>query len=101
MCVTELLRCILTVLMVAISIFDGTVEKGKYINAMCEVKAHYEIEKERERERLGTSALRGKLVKAQSRGSSIARGKLRSYHLHILDACKAQISIDRSMRPRN
>lgn len=85
--------------MVAVRTFDGTWNRGNILpracgNAMCEVKAHQEIEKEREDGHLGFARKIGQ--SARSRGSSVARGKLRSYHVHIL--FEAQVSIDRSTR---
>jgi len=51
---------------------------------MCEVKAHHEIEKER---KAGHFTFARKI--GQSAVSSVARGKLRFYHLHNLDAHEA------------
>lgn len=90
--------------MVVMRTFDGTVaEKGKYIAASMRkrnVRARSRlIARLRKRERPDISPSRGKLAKARSRGPSVARGKLRSYR--ILDAHEAQVSIDRSTRPRN
>jgi len=60
---------------------------------MCEVKAHYEIERERD----WTPRLRAENWPKRGLAARLAREKLRSYHLHILDAREAQVSIDRGL----
>lgn len=58
---------------------------------MCEVKAHHEIEKERKAGHLTFARKIG-----QSAVSSVARGKLRFYRLHILDVAHEAASFYRS-----